>query len=278
MKKSLRKFTIAALALIVPAFMAGNAQAIPVDLELALVIDTSGSVSSTEFALQINGYAAAFNNVDVQNAIQTLGDAGTGGIAVGVYFFDTLASPQINWTQLVSAADAADFATALAALTDPTDGWTNIARGMDLGIAGILGNNFEGSRLVMDVSGDGKQNVNFAGVPSTVSTECSPSKINTSLCYGLVETERDQAAAVGITINGLAIIDDFTDLAMYYGDYVATADGFVFNATFNTFASAVEQKIFREITTQVTQVPEPATLLLMGIGLLGMAMRQRKAA
>lgn len=262
MKISLKKFTIAALVLIAPAFIATNAQAVPVDVELALVIDTSGSVDAAEFILQRDGYAAAFNSASVQDAI----DDSTNGVAVAVYFFDSVASAtSISWTHLQSAADAGTFATALMGLADPTNGATNIASGMDMGVAGILGNAFEGDRLVMDVSGDGIQNVAFGGSGGCGGT-----------CTDLVDLERDQAAAAEITVNGLAIIDDFANLATYYSDHVATNDGFVLTATFDTFSTAVQRKIFSEITD--TDIPAPATLLLMGLGLVGMGMRRRKTA
>ncbi|MGH1483221.1 MAG: DUF1194 domain-containing protein [Geminicoccales bacterium] len=40
--------------------LAGIAKAIPVDLELSLVIDDSSSINDTDFSRQIDGYANAF--------------------------------------------------------------------------------------------------------------------------------------------------------------------------------------------------------------------------
>lgn len=39
------------------------AKAAPVNLELALAVDVSGSIDSTEFALQKTGYVNALNNI-----------------------------------------------------------------------------------------------------------------------------------------------------------------------------------------------------------------------
>ena len=41
---------------------AAPSQAVPVDTELALLVDVSGSVSGAEFNLQRQGYIDAFNN------------------------------------------------------------------------------------------------------------------------------------------------------------------------------------------------------------------------
>ncbi|MFQ5783790.1 MAG: DUF1194 domain-containing protein [Alphaproteobacteria bacterium] len=247
----------------------------PVDLELALVLDLSGSVSQVEFALQRNGYVTAFNDPAVKNAIQALGDAGTGGIAVSVFYFATsTAAPngqQIGWTQLQSAADSAAFATMLNGLTGsgPSGGGfglTNIASGIDLGVSSIGSNTFDSSRLTIDVSGDGKQNTNRAGTAT-----CS---FTSTTCLGAIHGARDDAATAGITVNGLAIVTDFADLLTYYQNNVITPDGFAVNATsFTAFAPAVKDKIFREITGEA---PEPGTLALFAAGLLGLGFIRRR--
>ena len=75
------KSTYLALVAVLLSPMAANA--IPVDLELSLVIDVSPSVDNTEFGLQMSGYTAAFQDLGIQAAILGL----PGGIAVNVIFF-----------------------------------------------------------------------------------------------------------------------------------------------------------------------------------------------
>ena len=48
---------------------ATSASAVPVDLGLSLVIDVSGSVSTAEYNLQMDGYANAFRSSAVQQNI-----------------------------------------------------------------------------------------------------------------------------------------------------------------------------------------------------------------
>lgn len=83
--------------------------ATPVALELSLLIDTSGSVDSSEFALQRNGYVNAFNSAAVQTAIANL----SGGIAVNLIQWSgaNQQAQVVGWTHVTDAASAAAFAT-----------------------------------------------------------------------------------------------------------------------------------------------------------------------
>ena len=246
------------------------AKAVPVDLELGLVIDTSNSVNSTEYFQQINGYRDAFNNAGIQSQIESL----TNGIAVGVFFFNTSASEPLTptWNHLTTAAESAAFAALIAGIPEPGGlgsggtGNTDIAEGVDLARTSMLGSNgFEGSRLIIDVSGDGTQNSGCSGD-----------------CIGTLQAARDTALAAGIVINGLAIESSAGSTAItdYYNANLITAGGFVQTATFDNFASAVATKIGREICNPQTEncstVPEPASIALLGLGLACLALWCRR--
>ena len=67
MKKQL---SILSMSFLLAGSLAGAASAgTVVDLELALLVDVSGSVSALEFSLQQGGYVDAFNDINIWNAI-----------------------------------------------------------------------------------------------------------------------------------------------------------------------------------------------------------------
>ncbi|MCC6125843.1 MAG: DUF1194 domain-containing protein [Pirellulales bacterium] len=213
--------------------------AVDVDLELSLLSDVSGSMSTAEFDLVRNGYAAAFNNAATWTKISQ----GTlGKIAVNLVYWSgaNQQSEVVPWTLIDSFAAAQAFATAVTNAARPFSGNTAPGSAINFDVPLFASNNYDGTRQVIDVSGDGSQNEGA----------------NTA-------TARDDALTAGIDqINGLAI-GDATLVAWYNANVKGGAGAFVSQAsTFAAFEAAVLEKIQIEV---VGGVPEPATIVIWSL-------------
>jgi hypothetical protein len=205
----------------------------PVDLELVLAVDVSGSVDSVEAKLQRDGYVAAFRDADVVHAIRS-GMVGR----IAVLYMEWASAHEsrvvIDWEVVSDQATAAAFADRLAAQPILRGRRTSIAAAITSALP-RFGARYEGTRRVIDLSGDGPNNDGPPIVPA-----------------------RDMAVAAGIVINGLPIVNDrqfawglpsMKELDLYYRDCVIGGPGafHIVAEDFGSFAAAVKRKLVLEI-------------------------------
>ncbi len=230
------KRTIAAVL-----FVAGGvfgpqvAQAEPVDLELLLAVDASGSVNAQELALQVSGIASAFRDPEVHEAIAS-GPLQRIAVAMMIWGEARSYKPVSRWMLIdgPTAAQAfADLAIKQIARRTASVGksGTGIGAAIGKGLIELRRNEFDGTRQAIDVSGDGHE---------------------TPLMFGeamaLPEAHR-RAARAEVVINGLAILSEDPNLDIYYRSRVALGSGsFVLAAAdFDDFGRAMKLKLLREI-------------------------------
>lgn len=198
----------------------------PVRLELVLAVDCSSSVNRHEFELQMEGIAAAFEDPTVLAALE---QAGSSGIAVSLLQWSSARTQTraVDWTRIASRADAFAFAAIVRNTGRGVNGGaTALGNAIDAAVLWTETNAFHGERRVIDVSGDGRSNE--GGSPAFA---------------------RAAANLAGITINGLAILNEEPRLARYYlagvvggpGAFLLTADDF------DDFAVAMRRKLYFEI-------------------------------
>lgn len=231
-------FAVLLAAAIMPQREARAAEA--VDIVLVLVDDVSRSIDDHEFEMQKQGYAAAFANPQVIAAIK---NGALGAIAVQYVEFASSYETRtiVDWTVIRDAETAQAFADQMTRASRSAWGRTAIGAGIELALKNIAGSGFETQRRVIDVCGDGTSN------------------------HGPEVSEtRNHAVESGVTINGLAIINDKPmswtfahvqppgGLANYYRENVTGGVGsFVVEIhDFQSFRDAIARKLINEIASQ----------------------------
>ncbi|HEX9903367.1 MAG TPA: DUF1194 domain-containing protein [Propylenella sp.] len=226
-----------------------GAQEIDVDLELVLAVDVSRSMDATEQKLQKDGYIAALQHPEVVAAIRS---GFLGRIAVTYVEWAGPSSHAIiaPWAMIDGPESAAAFASAIGEMPVSFLRGTSISGALTY-TAGLFDDNgFRSTRQVIDVSGDGPNNVGFP-----------------------VLQARAAVLERGITINGLPIMihaDYFSgysirDLDVYYEDCVIGGPGafLITVESIDRIAEAIRRKLVLEIAGREPAIlpaafPEPA--------------------
>jgi hypothetical protein len=224
-------------------FLGPSAAAEPVDLELVLAADASGSIDDGEIRLQREGYAAALASGEI---LQAIGVGYLGRIAVTYVEWGDQDSQAVvaPWTVIDGPGSAAAFGEVLRGTPRRAFGRNAIGSVIAFAHGQIETNAFAGDRKVIDVSADSANSWN--GVPLALA--------------------RDRAIQAGITINGLAVLCrscsgrpvDHDLEAAFERRIVGGPASFVVTADGNTsFAEAVRRKLLLEIAGREPPPPPP---------------------
>jgi Protein of unknown function (DUF1194) len=215
----------------------GGVNAQNTDLLLVLAADVSRSIDEGEFDLQRKGYAGALTDPRVLAAIR----GGTNGTIAVCFVEWSGAGEQLvvaDWTVIHDEEDAGVVAATILAAPRSFIGRTSISGAIDFAMERFAAATPHGNRRIIDVSGDGTNN---SGRPVTEA--------------------RDQALAEGVTINGLAIINDRPNpgyafhtqppggLPEWYRQNVIGGPGAFLRVVddFRSFADAMTNKLVSEI-------------------------------
>lgn len=217
------------------------AQNVEVDLELVLMVDVSRSMSEMELELQRRGYAEALASPEVFEAVQS-------GLlqTIALTYIEWAGAQEIivDWRVITAREDLLDFADRLTVRFDPQLRRTSISGALAYGADRINSNAFAGLRRVIDISGDGPNNLG-----------------------PFVTRARDDVLTQGITINGLPLMTDdggfagfhLDNLDIYYQTCVIGGTGSFMIPVYDwpDFADAVRRKLVLEIA----DFPAPAQVI-----------------
>ena len=232
---SFRPLVAALILALVPWTGAVAQKKTGVDLELAFVVDASGSIDDEETQLQRQGYADALAHPRVLGAISS---GFLRSIAVSYIEFAGPGCTRISvpWTRIDGAKAATAFGAAILAMDRMyCPGGNAIGEAVLVATDALQTNSYLGTRRVIDVSGDG---------PNTIEPP--------------IEIVRNIAVSLGITINGLVIERPMMpDLDVYYRQAISGGPGsFVIKAeNRKSFARAILKKMILEIAGREPDYP-----------------------
>jgi hypothetical protein len=220
--------------------MPAHAQETEVDLELVLAVDLSRSMDPGEQELQKQGYVAALTHPEVIAAIRAgfLGRIAVTYIEWGGPYSQEIIAP---WTVIDGEDSAVALAQRIAAQPFSYLHGTSISGALSFASGLFEGNGFRSTRQVIDVSGDGPNNM---GAP--------------------VLEARRAVVERGITINGLPIMIhadilggySIRELDIYYEDCVIGGPGafLVTVESIDRIAEAIRRKLVLEIAGGAARV------------------------
>ena len=212
------------LRLLLPLMLWGNAALAECRLALALAVDVSRSIDAVDYVIQTEGLAAALEDAEVREAIFSP----EGEVALAVYYWSGPGHQEMvqDWVLLdgPEALDRVVWAVRGARRPDvrlPTALGDALVFG-----AGLMAAAPPCARRVLDVAGDGRNNVGIS-----------------------VRTAYARADFGGVVVNALAVGEHEQDVARYFREEVIRGPGaFVEIAPRQVdYPPAIRRKLLREL-------------------------------
>ena len=217
------------------SFGVGSAQA--ESFGLALVLDGSGSISSTDFALQTGAYQSILQDDFYTNYVESYSSQGN-SFYLGTYQFSTSATREIDYTLIDSNQAAYDYGAQFSSISQQR-GSTNTSYATTLATSELVSNGYD--KKVIDVSTDGVPNYSFGAINAASAAKDSGVQVN----------------ALGV---GYYLDETFLD------SYTKAGDGFYKIAPdFEGFETVLAQKLKQQITGE----PKPISSAVPEIDLAG---------
>jgi len=189
----------------------------PVGVQLVLALDSSESMEPKEFEISLRATADALNSEQVRNAIKY--KSGENSVALAVISFDVFAMLRVPWVDIRGdeindkpfdtenlekssfSRDKLDrLADEIRALPRISSGGTSIDQALALGFSQFQKCAWPAiERKVLNVFGDGNSDT------------------------GKIQIQKKKLEQIGVTINGLAIVNEDPDLDQFYQTYLVTS-------------------------------------------------------
>jgi len=229
-----RQALAATSALALAPFTADAGEPEKVGMQLILAADVSGSVNTTRYKTQQDGYLEALGDSRVLNVIRELDPP---VLAVTFIAWAREQQVMVPWTRVEDAKSMDLFRNRLKDERRPQIGINTLISRALLFCNRLFDKEFTGGRKVIDVSGDGDDNQGIVGLREV----------------------RDAVVARGVVINGLPIIVKPPEyifppqppegLDIYYRNHVVGGEGHVTieSIGFDNFKQANLQKLLLEI-------------------------------
>ena len=229
-----RQALAATSALALAPFTADAGEPEKVGMQLILAADVSGSVNTTRYKTQQDGYLEALGDSRVLNVIRELDPP---VLAVTFIAWAREQQVMVPWTRVEDAKSMDLFRNRLKDAQRPQIGINTLISRALLFCNRLFDREFTGGRKVIDVSGDGDDNQGTVGLREV----------------------RDAVVARGVVINGLPIIVKPPEyifppqppegLDVYYRNHVVGGEGHVTieSIGFDNFKQAILQKLLLEI-------------------------------